>query len=284
MVKFDRTAEAKLTLYNGTTNPVSDLLIKNLRISFQINKSASWSTNTASVQIYNLSDKKRSQIKDYGDDLKLSAGYAQETGNNLLFFGSTTRVSTIFSQPDIMTNIICGDGERVINNRLITISFQEGITAREALRQLAQQVGLNIAFFAETEDKPYFQGRPFVGMAKDLIDSIAKYLGLTWSVQNGDLYLVDLNTNRPPITISQNTGMVGVPERYTYKKLDLWTGGTKQGYKVRTLLRPDILPLDNIRLISKKLNVNQLFWVYSINHAGDNYGNDWYSTFELVEL
>lgn len=287
MTKFNRVAELDVRLTNSDfSGYIGSLNIKNLRIAFQIIKSLSWSTNTASIQIYNLSSEKRAKLKDYGDEVTLYAGYTEESGAQLLFVGDTTRVSHLFEQPEIITSFECGDGERVLNQRLISVSFAERVPARTVAQQIADKMGVNIAFFGQSSNLVYEQGFQFTGLAKDALDKVTKYLGLTWSIQNKNLFLIQDNgsTTKPPAIISQNTGMVGVPQRYTYKRLDLWKGGPKQGYKVKTLLRPEILPGDRVRLISDQIDVDELFYVDSVKHTGDTWGQSWISDWELVGL
>lgn len=287
MTKFNRIAEIDVRLTNNEfSDYIGNLTIRNLRISFQVIKSLSWSTNTASIQIYNLSSDKRAKLKDYGDEVTIYAGYTEEAGSQLLFVGDTTRVSHLFEQPEIITSFECGDGERVLNQRIITVSFSERVPARTVAQQIADKMGVNIAFFGQSDNLVYEQGFQFTGLAKDALDKVTKYLNLTWSIQNKNLFLIQNqgSTTKPPVTISQNTGMVGVPERFTYKRLDLWKGGPKQGYKVKTLLRPDILPGDRVRLISEQINLDQIFYVDSVKHTGDTWGQSWISNWELVGL
>src|SRR5690554_5321501 len=123
MTRFNRVAELEINLRNRNfSGYIGTLNIKNLRISFQITKSLSWSTNTASIQVYNLKSDKRAQIKDYGDEVTLYAGYAEDTGVQILFVGDTTKVSHLFEQPEIITTLECGDGERILNQRNLSVS------------------------------------------------------------------------------------------------------------------------------------------------------------------
>jgi len=286
MTLFNRKATVNIILYNNTVSPVGSLNIENLRISFQIIKSTSWSTNTCSLQIYNLKKDVRAQIKDFGDEISIFAGYQDNGGTQLLFVGDSTKVFHIFQQPEIITNIECGDGERILNQKIISVSYGSRISARSILRLIAQEIGVNIAFFATTEDKIYEQGFQENGLAKDILDMVCKYLDLTWSIQNKDLYLIKINesTYKPPYIISQNSGMISVPQRYTYKRRDLFRAQPRQGYKVRTLLRPEILPGEKITIISDQINLNETLYVDTVKHVGDTFGNTWESEIEAISL
>jgi len=286
--KFDRVAELKIRFNSGKPNfnLLDTITIRNLRIAFQVTKSLSWSTNQASIQVYNLSPEKRAKIKDYADEIRLSAGYAEETGVQLLFIGDSTQASHLYENPDIITSIQCGDGERILNQRTISVSYGERVSARTVIQNVADQVGFNIGYFAPSADVVYKNGFQDLNLAKNIIDKATKKLGLTWSVQNGNLYILPFqgSTQKTPAIISQNTGMISTPQRYTYKRLDLWRAGPKQGYKVKTLLRPEILPGDKVRLVSQRIDVDQIFFVDAVKHVGDTWGESWYSDWELVEL
>lgn len=287
MVKFNRVAELEVRVTNQNFDGyIETIKIRNLRIAFQIQKTLSYSVNTASIQLWNLSKPNRAKIKDYGDEITISAGYSQETGAQLLFVGDTTKVAHIFEQPEIITNFNCGDGEKSLNQVIRDFSYDGEISARTVLQNIAAQSGLEIGFFAETENKVYFQGFQFTGMVKDALNNVANYLGLTVSVQNKKIYLTqkDRPNTKPRVIISQSTGMIGVPQRYTYDRLNLWTSAPKQGYKVKTLLRPEILPSDRVRLISKKIDVDEEFYVDAVTHIGDTWGSPWESEFELVGI
>jgi len=54
-------------------------------------------------------------------------------------------------------------------------------------------------------------------------------------------------------------------------------------WKVRTLLRPDILPGGKIRLQSLKAKIDGIFYVVSIRHNGDTHEGSFDSILEVVE-
>jgi len=147
-------------------------------------------------------------------------------------------------------------------------------------------MGVTIAFFAPSDDLVYEQGFQGDGLAKNILDKAVKFLKLNWSIQNKNLYILKDggSTTKPPAVISQNSGMVGVPERYTYKRRDLFRAGPKQGYKVKTLLRPDILPGDKVRIISQQIDLDDVFFVDSAKHSGDTFGSAWTSQWEVIRV
>lgn len=288
MTKFNRTAVLGIDLTNSTrTGYIGSIKLTNLRISFTIQKNLAWSTNTCSVSIWNLSQSNRNRLKDFGDRITLSAGYVDETGPEILFIGDSSQVSHAYSQPDIITTIECGDGDKVLNNVRISVSFQANTPVRQVIETIAQQMGLALVEFIVPANKVYEFGFSFVGMAKDGLDTACNYLGVKWSVQNTGLHIlpVDGATQRPPFLINADTGMIGVPQRYTYKRRDLYRSGPNPGWIVQTSLNPQILPGDKVNIVSTRVDLpSGTFQVYSIRHEGDTYGANWRSSLEVILL
>lgn len=286
MSKFNRTAQLQIRLKSRNNVQIGLLDIRNLRISFQVTKTLSTSVNKASVQVYNISKDKRNKLKDFGDEISLFAGYTEETGSQLLFIGDTTKTTHLFEQPNIITSLLAGDGERIINNTIIQVSFSENTPARDVILGIAQKINVNVSFFAETPNVIYRKGFQASKMAKDILDDVTKNLGLTWSIQNRNLQILedDGSTNKPPAVISQDTGLIGVPERFSNRRRDLYRAAPKQGWKIKTLLRPDILPGTKMRVVSPKVDLDEVLFVDTVKHTGDTYGENWQSDWELIRI
>lgn len=287
MTKFYREAELNIKIRTRDLQTVlGDLNIKNLRIAFQITKTQSWSTNKATIRVWNLNDEKRAKLNDFGDEITVLAGYREEGGTQLLFSGDTTKVSHSFDFPEIVSNFEAGDGERYLNQVRFPLSYGEKTPARVVLQQIADKMGVPIAFFDDTDNIIYQNGYQNIAFAKDSLDKVTENLGLTWSIQNGKLYFIKKNgtTKKAPVTFDQENGMIGVPERYTYKRLNLFNDAPLQGWRVKTLLRPDVLPGDKVKVKSKKVDVEGIYYVSTVKHTGDTYGNDWSSNWELIRV
>jgi hypothetical protein len=291
-MQFDRVINAKIRLIDDSkVNFRGELSINNLRMAFSIFKSESSSTNTCSLRIYNLGANNRNQLAQFGDEVRLFAGYRFEAGAQLLFVGNTTQVSHIFAEPEIISVLDCGDGDKTLNNTLVSLSFAENTPVRTVIQTIADKLGLVIAEFSATDNLNYATGYKFAGLAKDALNIACSRLNLVWSVQNQNLVIIKQNeaTARPPFEINANTGMIGIPQRYTDKRQYLYralppNGAPKPGWKVRTLLRPDILPGDRVRIRSTRVDMDGLFYVISIRHEGDNYGPNFESLLEVIAL
>ena len=290
---YDRVINAKIRLAEPIPNIGyrGDLSIKNLRMSFSVYKTLSISANTASLKIYNLSPNNRNQLNNYGNLVDIYAGYRDNGGSSLLFTGNNTLVSHIFSFPDIISIMDCGDGENVLNGKIVKISFGANTPVRTIIEEVARQMGLPVVDFAQTENLVYSLGYEDIDMGKIVLDVITKKLNLNWSIQNGNIVILRNNEgNSKEISlINIDTGMVGIPERYTDKRQYLYTAlppnlAPRDGWKVKTLLRPDLLPGDRIRLKSTQANIDGIFYILTIRHEGDNFGPLFESNLEVIAI
>lgn len=288
MTQFDRIINLRILLaspppsldYRGTLD------ISNLRMSFNVLKSLSYSTNTCQLSVWNLGSSSRNALNYYGNQIRIFAGYRDEAGAQLIFIGNNTQVSHLFEQPEIISVFEIEDGERTVNNTLISISFGAGITVRSVIQAIADRLGLEIQEFASTPNFTYEYGFKFTGLAKDGLNKACEKLGLVWSVQNGTLVILRQNEggSKPPVDININTGMVGIPARDTSRRDKLYGVSYKDGWMVRTLLKPELIPGDIIRLRSEKVGIDGLFYILTIRHQGDNFSNDFTSLLQVVAV
>lgn len=287
-MQFDRVIQAKILITNDTYNGfIGELDIRNLRITFNVLKTFSLATNTASVRIYNLGPNNRNRLTGFGDQLRLFAGYRENANAELLFIGYVNKLTHNFAFPEIISTLECGDGERTLNNTTISISFGPKTPVRTVIESIAQQLNFPIAYFAPSENLVYENGTYETGLAKNLLDAACKKLNLQASIQNDNMIIIpdSGSTPKPAVEINAQTGMIGVPERYVDKRQFLYraiqpNNPPKPGWLIRVLLRPDILPGDRIRVRSTKVDIDNELIVYSIRHQGDNYGPDFESIIE----
>lgn len=265
--------------------------MSSLRVSFNINKTGTWSANTASIRVWNLSESKRNQLSYFGDLISLMAGYRTAGGAQLIFKGNSSSVSHSFSVPEIVTTINCNEGERNFYLKVANASFGENTPVRAVIEFYAKELELNIVENVAIDGLVYALGHQHSGLAHEGLQKACNYANLQGSLQNGNLVLLpkEGSSTKPPEEISMHTGMIGVPERYTDRRQYLYqalppNAAPRPGWKIRSLLKPQIIPGDRIHLISRKAGVNGIFRVISINHQGDNYGDTFESLLEVLPL
>ena len=291
-MKFYREALLSIKIVNSDYTGYYDVVnIKGLRISFSIIKSLSSTTNSAVIKIWNLSQDNRNLLKDFGDEVTLYAGYTEEDqggGPSVLFIGDTTTVSHQYDLPEIVTTLECGDGEKYFNQLRVNLSYAANTSARTIISGIASQMGIQFVEFASSDNLVYRQGFKFIGMGKDALNIVCNKLNLQFSIQNNQLQVIPINgtISEPIIQVNQATGMQGIPQRYTYRSLDLYRSIDKRntGYKVNVALNPFILPGSKIDLSSSHLNFRGPYRVETVRHEGDTYGFVWSSQLECTEL
>lgn len=288
-MKFYREAMLQIKIRNDDfTGYIATVLIKGLRVSFSIIKSTSSTTNSALIRIWNLSQDNRNLIKDFGDEVTLYAGYREEGGPQVLFIGDTSTVSHIYDLPEIVTVLECGDGEKYINQLRVNLSYGSNAQARTIISGIASQMGIQFVEFANSNNLVYRQGFKYIGMGKDALDIVCDKLSLQWSIQNNQLQVIPVNgtISEPIIQVNQATGMQGIPQRYTYRSLELYRSIDQRntGYKVNVALNPFILPGSKIDLASTHLNFRGPYRVETVRHEGDTFGFLWTSSLEVTEL
>lgn len=282
MALFNRAVRVSIATPDG------EIVTENLRIAFSVKKTLNWGTNTCQISIWNMKAEKRAAIRSFGDLVTLYAGYKDDATTGLLFIGRTTQVSHRFPQPDIVSSVECGDGERNLNSILFSFSYEENTSALVVLRDIARIMDLDIVQISDIPDKVYLKGWSSPGLAKEALDEVCRYLDVQWSVQNEELVILPVNVGatKTPHEINIDTGMIGVPEQFTYRAQYLPTAARLIGWRVKTLLRPEILPGDQVRIQSSKVNfkLDASYKVIAIIHNGDTHGNAWDSTLEVIPL
>jgi hypothetical protein len=286
-MKFIRQAKVQIrfkekdgSAYKGT------ITLTGLRVSFSIQKNLSWTCNSGNIRIWNLSQDHRNLINDYGDEVIVYAGYERGSGYEILYRGDTTSVTHVFDFPEIVTILECADGDRYVNQKHFSLSFKPKTPVRDVITRISKEMGIDVAEFANSDNLAYNEGFEFSGMLKEALSKACAVLGLQWSIQNNELQIIPINgaLAETVYDINSETGMIGIPTRYTFKRQDFYVKGPAVGYKVNTLLYPQILPGSRLNIVSRYLGIQGIFVVQTIRHVGDTYGPEWISNMEVTEL
>lgn len=300
MPLFQRTAE----LIVGQSGK-EGILIKDLRMAFKIEKTATETLNTSTVKIWNLNASSRALVETPNNALILKAGYVQDIGALTIFVGIVRRSLSVQEGPDWITELELDDGLIAYRDSKCSLSFNPGTRGTDVIVAIANQFGLPVRPFPEdVTDKQYADGFSFVGRTREAMKTVCDYLELEWSIQNQEIQLLKKGgaIKRTAIVLSADTGMIGVP------KLEAKTMGEKaaakkgittntagvikrpaktsnasgetherlqvQGYKVKSLLQPTIQPGSVVQLKSSGID-GEFFRVEKVVTSGDTHGKDW---------
>lgn len=282
MTSFDRVA-----IVDIETKEPPAIRVRDLRIAFDIEKTRDTTANRALIQVYNLAPATRGRIKDNDIVVQLLAGYAQGDGPKLIFKGEIRTIVHKRQGPDVVTTIETQDGVVPLRDTRLTASYAPSTDAITAVREIAAKFGIPVKLFDEPVGT-FDNGYAFAGPAKDALEEVCRRFDLEWSVQDGAVQVVAAGgtTSEPVILLSADSGLIGNPERLTYKVTDL-TNPRKRtkaqaDWRVRSLLHPDLNPARKLRLES--IDVKGDFSIETLKHAGDTHGDDWLSEVEVKAL
>lgn len=254
--------------------------VTGLRVTFNISKSIDRDPNTCTASAFNLAESTRRLVNSKPVYITIDAGYDGEltrlfTGD--LFYGSSTK-----DGPTWETKMQLADGARAFAQAQVNRSYQRGVNARTALREIASQMGLTLQLSASAEAKlrsQFAAGLTLDGAARTQMTRILAPHRLSWSVQDGELVILGAEEYRSsaPLRIAQDTGMIGSPEFGVPEK-----EGQTPILTVRSTLKPGARAGGLIRVESR--DVNGVFKVHRLSHEGDTHGDLWQTTFEAKSI
>jgi hypothetical protein len=292
---------------DGNVSPATGLLIDampkdnspGLRITFEITKTLYRTPNQALIKIYNLNQDHERQIDREFNDVILQGGYR---GQPHTFFRGNIRFTHFYREEnDHISEINAGDGDKDFRGALVNFTLTAGHDDEDTIRSLtASMRATTMGRVAGKKLKSKrLRGRTYSGNARDVMDKIAKDSDGHWSIQNGSMVLVPVDSVLPgvAIAISSETGLLGAPEV------------NNKGIKIKCMLDPRIIPgcklwLQNNDVKQKhlkasvegqkhklkgpkmpvRLDPDGVYKCYAVKLVGDTRGPDWYCECMCVAL
>jgi hypothetical protein len=272
---------------NAPFQTIEAVEIEKLRMAFQVKRYQGFSSNTAQIKVWNIAEKTRSKLNYFYDNITLVAGYESPNNKSVVFNGITTFVNHKYTIPDIISTFECNCGETLLANKPISFSVSNQIPIKSIFQIVAGKFNLPIDFLFDIPNIKYKKCFSFSGSAGFALDGLCNKVNASWNIFGNRIIIVprfSASTEGPiPFEINENTGMIGYPERSSYRSRYLENGGFSAGYKVKTVLLPEISPGRLVKVKSKTINLNQNFYVVTATHTGDTHGEIWQSEFELMQ-
>lgn len=259
-----------------------------LHISFSLEKAEVQSPNTAKISLWNLSPAHLAALNQKDCIVTLKAGYGASMP--LVFVGTVTNVETQADGADTRTDVEALDGRKELRDTYVTLSYLSSISSKDIIQTVAGQMGLAVVFSEQASfaDIPDYS---FVGPGKEALDRICGTNKLVWSIQNGILQVRGPNEpiNTRAFLLSPKTGLVDIPKKLAKGEQNSGnavanSGQNKAqiGWEVVYLMNAAIGVNDYVKLESKK--VSGVFRVSKVKIEGDNFGERWTCTAELLEV
>lgn len=287
-----RQSNRQYELIIGDYQTGDGLRITDLQVQFDISKSTDNKkrTNSASIEVTNLSIEHLKVLDTDYPAAVFSAGYLDTGGPKRLFGGQVTHVSTRKSGTDRVTQITLGSGYTEINHQVLSSIVAPGQTVREVAETLRQALpGVSRGVYNGTNlNNEILYGYPLMGTPKEMLDELSNKYALDWQVDDDTLYIHDndratTENFQEAYVISKYTGLVESAYRVSGdRQRSKKDKAKKPGIQMKVLLNPDIKAGDIIRL--EDTLITGWLRVDSLRHTGGWRSANWYTEIKASSL
>lgn len=281
----------KYELIIGNYQSGDGLLIQDLQVTFDISKSSNNKdkTNSAAIEIYNLSDESLKILDTDYPAAVFSAGY-RDIGLKRLFSGEVTLVSTRKNGTDRITQIVMGSGYQALNHQLLSQLTAPGRNVRDVLEEIRKAIpGVSRGVYNGTNlNNNLLYGYPLMGTPKEMLNELSEKYSLDYQVEDDVLYVHDkgrANTENfgQAYVFSGTTGLIESPYRVNLQtKRSKKDKVKKQGVQFKSLLNPDIQAGDIVKLEDTELD--GFYKVDDLRHNGSYRDTPWYTEYKCSAL
>jgi hypothetical protein len=254
-----------------------------LDVAFSVTKTLKKEPNTIDLTIYNLNEKHRNQIAKVEDPVvQVEAGY--EDGMSLIFSGQVRGAFSFREGPDWVTELHSGDAEKKLKNSRISKSYKKGTKLATVINDLVVQLGVGRGNIDTIVLDPFLEfleggnetlnGMVVDGSCREQLDSLLVSMGYEWSVQDGDIQVLENNKPLPgtAFLLTPGSGLVDSPRI-----------GSEGLIEVTSLMNGQIIPGSTIAIESNQIP-KSFYRAERCDYVGDIAGQDWYTQIEAKEL
>ena len=282
---------------------------KDLRIEFLIGVSTLQQPHPARFRVYNPDPQTITQFQQAaksGGSVEFFAGYIDSVGS--VYRGDVKQTLYAHETPvDSYIDIFCATLQNGYQAARVTKTLAKGWTPQDKAQVALDALKpFGITGFGlvnvDLSTPAYPRGRPFVGMARDLLRQVALAAGATWSVQGDKIDMLDHSKpvqTSGPIVLNSQTGLVSFPQQ------------TEDGIIARCLINPAIkvhgqVKIDESSIVGAERDNNPItgeggqknttldttgqiaadgiYRVVFQEISGDTRGQDWYMTLTCVAI
>lgn len=251
-----------------------------LSTKFKIKRTlASGRAGTCELEVINLSPEHRRELTSLprrGTFVSVDAGYLE--GQSRLFTGDLRKAVVSVSGTDWTTKITAGDGEHALRTARVSRSFAAGTTIESVATHIAEAMGVGIGNAVTMlrgarlgSESMAQEGTMLHGRAATELTRLCDSARLTWSVQDGNLQLLQLGgaLARTAIRLGSDSGLLESPEYVNRRTI-----------KLKALLQPGLVPGQQVVIDSAVIDQNRVVpggsWkIHECEYSGDTVGNDW---------
>lgn len=275
--------------------------LSQFRFTFKTSQADLESPNNCEIRVFNLSPETMAKASKEYARVVVQAGYEGGTNYAVIFDGTIRwfRKGKESGGKDTYLDILAADGELPYNHAYVQKSLAAGSTLADrvaVVRSSFADLGLTMGHdgISAGDAMALSRGKVMFGLAKTQMGVLVKTAKATWSIQNGKINIIPLDSYLPnqKVVINRDTGMIGRPEQ------------TAEGIKVRHLLNPllacgGLVEIDNASINKTSaaqankgslaynswnqpsfvadISADGTYRLYVIEHSGDTWGQEWYS-------
>lgn len=275
------------------------------RIQIDIEKTVKRTVNHATIKIFNLHPDNANRIKGEFDEVLVKVGY--EADPLLVFAGNIRHAYRYREGVDWITELDCGDGDFDLRNTIVNTTLGAGTTDSDALNHIVQKMERTKLGHAVLKERKRIRGRVLSGAIDKEFDKIAAESDVQWSIQDGELVMVPVDSTLPTeaIVLRSDTGLLDAPQ------VD------DKGITATCLLNPRIRPNGKVQLDNnsfrlkvlidhkfsatakpkvqhttkpkaakklQRLDPDGIYKVLRVVHKGDTRGDEWKTEVTCVAL
>lgn len=272
------------------------LLISDLDIEFEIEKTMKLSENFARFKVYNASANTRNTILIEGNNVTFSAGYEDEgklaPGSNTIFVGQIDSVTTKKIGPDWVTDIkaVTSRGKgKTINTIPITLNVTKGTPLSTVITTIASTLGLVTFGLENTSDIILQNGWCYMGTTNGALRYIQKILknegrGIYFDDDELVVFNIGIPSKVEVVVLTYTGGLLSV-EDITEKPEESPPLATKKK-RVKKVLKEKIakkIRYESILIPQLQLNApvtlintsqDGTYINIKVTYEGDNFGGD----------
>ena len=253
-------------------NRTQSIVIDNLAISFNIEKTISEEPNTSKIEIYNLNANNRNQIANkIFNQVKLFAGYDEP---RLIFAGQITQTYTSRNDLDFITHIECGDGQNDYSKSRVYTTLKAGVKDSDVVNMCVKAMSSSKQGVVDLpKDKALPRCKVLTGDIKDYLKHVAKNNDANWHILDGNLNILPKDkiiNDSEGFILSEKTGLINSPEK------------TDDGLRVTCLLNPKLNIGSLVRIQSILSEYDGDYKITQLTHSGDFLNDTWQT--ELIAI
>jgi hypothetical protein len=245
------------------------------KISFEIEKTDKPESNTAKIQIYNLSRDTHDKICVAGSHCTLKAGYADETVAAILF-GDVVKGTRKKSGTDYVTEIEVKDGRVAVMAGQVSVSYAKDTEALAIVQDMIDAIGFpSKGTELIPPDSKYPGAFSDIGQAADILRKVLNKYELRYTIQNEMVYILKDGeaSESTGLRLTPETGLLTAPQPVSDKTEE--TDTTQEApnkWAYRTMLFPQLIPGAACKVESSTITTEMK--VTKAKFTGDNWLSD----------